>query len=745
MRQLRVVSAKDVGVSDRRAASSSRSSTRAPPRGQHTLLHPPPVGRRPPLSHDAVVAPAAGAAPDSETRAGVVAWRVFDVSVPLSEDAGKDDATVTKAVMAALRRRLHRPALSAAHVSLVRKSFDARRRRQASSGGAAFSYVLDVDAAAFERPPATVPGLIEPAPPPPSELPPPPPPPPEAQHPPPPHRDLSGDPRQRDMFVRSESANRVIVVGGGPSGLFAALRLAEAGLPVTLLERGQPVERRGADIGALFARRILSPESNLCFGEGGAGTWSDGKLTTRIGRNAAPVRRVLSLFVAFGAPPSILVDGKPHLGTDRLVTLLRALRSRLVDLGVTIRWGSTVDALLTSQSTGAVTGVRLSTGEALAASTVVLAPGHSSRPLYTQLVIDAGVLVTPQPCAVGFRAEHPQSLIDAAQYGPDIAARVLRGKGAVPVADYRLVSAAEWRESGHCDVFDTRDESAPQQRRDDEGGGGNTARGGARVASTAQPHLASSSPPPPPQPLPPPVPLRRAAYSFCMCPGGQVVPTSVDPSELCVNGMSFSKRASPFANSGLVVPVGPTDYAPFAADGAHLALAGLAFQAAMERAAAVAGGGALVAPVQTIADFLDRAVPKRGAEPPASSYRLGVARAALHELYPPAITDALTAALVRFDAKLPGYASHSGVPHGVETRTSAPLRIERGGDFQSVSTPGLYPIGEGAGYAGGIVSAAVDGLNAADAVVLLLRGGHWADGEEGASGGGAEGQLALAY
>jgi uncharacterized FAD-dependent dehydrogenase len=310
---------------------------------------------------------------------------------------------------------------------------------------------------------------------------------------------------------------------------------------------------------------------------------------------------------------------------------------------------------------GAVCAVHLADGTALPASRVVLAVGHSARALYGALLAE-GVRITPQACAVGFRIEHPQALVDAAQYGEALAAEVQRGAGKVPVADYRLVARPE-------------------------------------------PDAAAEG--------------LRPAYSFCMCPGGQVVPTSTREDELCVNGMSFSRRASPWANSGLVVPITPADYAPYSVAGRE-ALAGIDFQAAMERAAAIAGGGALVAPVQRVPDFLDGTISKTVQQ---SSYRLGVRSAPLHELYPAPVTDALRAALGRFDARLAGYASAAGLMHGVETRTSAPLRIERNAhDFQSPTAAGLYPVGEGAGYAGGIVSAAVDGLAAAEALLAELTG-----------------------
>ncbi|XP_027176505.1 uncharacterized protein LOC113775716 [Coffea eugenioides] len=454
---------------------------------------------------------------------------------------------------------------------------------------------------------------------------------------------------------------KVAVVGSGPSGLFASLVLAEFGADVSLIERGQPVERRGRDIGALVVRRMLQEDSNFCFGEGGAGTWSDGKLVTRIGKNSYSVTTVLKTLIHFGAPKNILVHGKPHLGTDRLVPLLRNFRQYLQELGVIVKFGTRVDDLLVEGAH--VVGISVSdsignlesTSLKLGFDAVVIAVGHSARDTY-QMLLSHNVDMVQKDFAVGLRVEHPQELINSIQYS-ELANEVQSGKGKVPVADYKVAAYV----SGEY-------EDAPLS-----------------LGST-----------------------NRSCYSFCMCPGGQVVLTSTDPSELCINGMSFSRRSSRWANAALVVSVSSKD---FDALNLHGPLAGVEFQREFERKAAIMGGGNFVVPVQTVTDFLNSKLPVKCI--PSSSYRLGVKATSLHELYPPHITEALRHSILMFEKELPGFISNSALLHGVETRTSSPVRILRNSDtYESTSLKGLYPVGEGAGYAGGIVSAAVDGVYA---------------------------------
>ena len=522
-----------------------------------------------------------------------------------------------------------------------------------------------------------------------------------------------------DSTKAKDPHKRVIVIGAGPAGLFCALQLAHAGIQPIVLERGQPVESRGKDIGALMHRRSLDSESNFCFGEGGAGTWSDGKLTTRIGRNSQAVRFVLETLVQYGAPAEILVEGAPHLGTDNLVRLLRNMRNDLRRMGGEIHFGTKVTDLIVSD--GVTKGVCVecnpvaerhaekntlpalldpsSDKPQVFADAVVLATGHSARDMYERLHA-LGVQLEPKGFAVGFRVEHPQKLINKIQYGNEWGPTVVTGKTKTDVEN------SHYFESG--------------QGVDED-----------RLASHIS-HL--------------PVPSYRLAtdkafdgdrcrgvYSFCMCPGGQIVPASTDPDEVCVNGMSFSRRDSRWANSALVVTVSPDDEVLDPYREAHGVLAGLAFQRDMERRASQMGGGSLHVPVQRLTDFLDQ---KASTSAPPSSYRLGVVPAACHEIYPPGLVASIRDALSQFEKQMPGYISDEGLLHAVETRTSSPVRVSRDREtMQAIGTQLLFPSGEGAGFAGGIVSAAVDGMAVAEAVCsALLQGGTSPDEFQNDSG-----------
>jgi len=426
----------------------------------------------------------------------------------------------------------------------------------------------------------------------------------------------------------ARSRPRVVVVGSGPAGLFCALRLLERGIPCTILEQGKAVEDRHRDIEQLRTAGVLNPDSNVVFGEGGAGTYSDGKLTTRIHKPG--ITWVFDRLVDHGAPPSILYDAKPHLGTDVLSVVVASIRRRLEAGGTKVLFGQKVVELVTQE--GRITAVRTARGDEFSAEAVVLACGHSARGLY-QTLATAGLPLERKGFAVGVRIEHPAGFINRAQFGP--AAEKL------PAADYRLT----WN---------------------------NPATG-------------------------------RGTYSFCMCPGGEVVNSSSEAGLLCVNGMSYSRRDFPRSNAALVVSVGPED-------GPAGVLGGLEFQRSLERGAFAAGGGGQVSPACGARAFLDRKV---GLVHAQTSYAPQVVAADFDAFLPPFVATELRLALADFDRKIPGFADQ-GTLIGVETRTSSPVRILREEDFQSPGLRGLYPAGEGAGYAGGIVSSAVDGVRIAD-------------------------------
>ncbi|MCB9704638.1 MAG: FAD-dependent oxidoreductase [Myxococcales bacterium] len=437
-------------------------------------------------------------------------------------------------------------------------------------------------------------------------------------------------------------APRAVIVGAGPAGLFAAWGLALAGVRSLILERGKAVRPRRADLAALSQRGELDPESNYCFGEGGAGTFSDGKLYTRATKRG-PVRAILEALAAYGAAPEILVDARPHIGTNRLPRVITAMREDLASAGVELRFGARVDGLVRRE--GRVVGVELADGQRIDAEAVVLAPGHSARDVFRWLRA-AGVELAFKPYAMGVRIEHGQPTIDRIQYGE------LAGHPALGAAYYRLVERP----------------------------------GGVGV------------------------------FSFCMCPGGHIVPAATEPGMQVVNGMSPHHRRGRFANSGFVTEVGPELLARAGLDPGD-PLAGLAFQATLEARAYEAGGGAFVAPGQTLRDLAAGTLSR---ELPPTSYHRGLAPARLDlllgELGPP-----IQAALTILGRRMPGFVSDQAVAVGVESRTSSPVRIVRDpATLAAVRTPGLYPSGEGAGFAGGIVSAAVDGLRVAAAIAREL-------------------------
>lgn len=436
---------------------------------------------------------------------------------------------------------------------------------------------------------------------------------------------------------------RPVVIGAGPCGLMAGLILAQMGLKPIIIERGKAVRERTKDTWGLWRRAELTPESNAQFGEGGAGTFSDGKLYSRIKDPRHLGRKVLTEFVKAGAPEDILTEAHPHVGTFRLVTMVMSIRETIEQLGGEYRFGTRVEDFELAE--GQLKGLHLSTGEFLPAEHVILAVGHSARDTFFKLH-ERGVHVEAKPFAIGVRIEHPQSWIDKARFGPSA---------------------------------------------------GNPILGAAAYAIS---HQASNG---------------RAVYSFCMCPGGRVVAAASEPGRVVTNGMSQYSRAEFNANSGLVVDISPERDYPGGP------LAGVAFQRKWEELAYEAGGSNYRAPGQRLEDFLARR-PSTSFGSITPSYQPGVTPTDLAQCLPDFAVAAMREALPVFGRQMPGYDHPDVVLTGVETRTSSPVRINRGSDFQSLNTQGLYPAGEGAGYAGGILSAAVDGIRVAEALALDLLG-----------------------
>ncbi len=450
-------------------------------------------------------------------------------------------------------------------------------------------------------------------------------------------------PDMRYKFVTRAPAAlalRPVVIGFGPCGLFAGLILAQMGFHPLILERGRAVRERTKDTWDLWRKSVLHPESNVQFGEGGAGTFSDGKLHSQIKDPRHYGRKVLTEFVDAGAPAEILYVSKPHIGTFRLVAIVEHLRAAIQRLGGEIRFQSRVADIDIDK--GRVRGVVLAGGERIAADHVVLAVGHSARDTF-QMLHGCGVYIEAKPFSIGFRIEHPQSLIDRARFG------AAAGHPLLGAADYKLVH--------HCRN-------------------------------------------------------RRSVYSFCMCPGGTVVAAASEPGGVVTNGMSQYSRNERNANAGIVVGITPKDYPSDP-------LAGIAFQRHWEARAFVAGGGTYAAPAQLVGDFL-AGRPSTALGSVSPSYKPGVFMTDLSSCVPDYAAAAIREALPAFDKQIRGFAMHDAVLTGVETRTSSPIRIVRDKAYQSLNTRGLFPAGEGAGYAGGILSAAVDGIEVAEAVALSM-------------------------
>ena len=430
---------------------------------------------------------------------------------------------------------------------------------------------------------------------------------------------------------------KVVIIGAGPAGLFAAFKLIEKGIRPILLERGKDVRSRRRDLASLNKEGILNPESNYCFGEGGAGTYSDGKLYTRSNKRG-DINRILNLLVQFGADENILIDAHPHIGTNKLPLIIQAMREQILDCGGLFLFEKkVVDFVLQKDQ---LKHVVTADGATFEAGAFILATGHSARDIF-HLLHAKNILIEPKPFAVGVRIEHPQQLIDGIQY------HEVDRSPFLPPASYNLVQQVE-----HTGVF-----------------------------------------------------------SFCMCPGGIIAPASTAADELVVNGWSPSKRNNPYANSGIVVSVEEKDLIPFRK---HGPLAGIYFQQSVERKAFHAGGGKFVAPAQRMADFVAKKV---SSDLPDCSYVPGVHSASLQQVLPSFIHDSLRQAFPLFGKKMKGYFTNQAVLVATESRTSSPVRVPR--DPHSLRHPqvkNLYPCGEGAGYAGGIVSAAMDGERVADAI-----------------------------
>ena len=434
----------------------------------------------------------------------------------------------------------------------------------------------------------------------------------------------------------------VIVVGAGPAGLFAALRLIELGIKPIVIERGKEVSERKKDIALISREHTVDPESNYCFGEGGAGTFSDGKLYTRSNKRGN-IQKIYEVFHYHGASDEILYESHPHIGTDKLPEIIKKIRTTILQNGGEMHFQSRVDNLIIESDK--VKGVILNTGEKINAKAVILATGHSARDVY-RMLNSANVLLEAKQFAMGVRVEHPQELIDKIQYHGTPRGEFL------PAASYSLVEQVS----------------------------------------------------------------ERGVFSFCMCPGGFIVPSATSNEQVVVNGMSSSNRNSPFANSGIVAEIKPEDLAPFSK---HGVLAGIEYQEYLEKLAWQQGGSSQTAPAQRVSDFVNG---QKSSDLPKSSYFPGTTASNLHQWLPNNISNALREGFKKFDRKMKGFLTNEALILGVESRTSSPIRIPRNREtFCHQTIQGLYPCGEGAGYAGGIASSAMDGENCAEFAAQFIK------------------------
>ncbi len=529
--------------------------------------------------------------------------RLTEIQLPLDHPAAALDAAIIDALGIA--------ATDLRGYTIFRRAYDARRK-----SAILLIYSLDVDISNEEEVLARLRG----------------------------QRNVSVTPDTDYRFVTHAPADlqmRPVVIGAGPCGIFAGLLLAQMGFRPIIIERGKEVRERTRDTWDLWRKRTLHPESNVQFGEGGAGTFSDGKLHSQVKDPKHYGRKVLAEFVKADAPPEIMYVSKPHIGTFRLVKMVELMRASIEALGGEFRFGSKVEQL--NVTDGEVRSITLASGETIVTDHVVLAIGHSARDTF-QMLYDSGVYVEAKPFSIGFRIEHPQSLIDRCRFGS------FAGHPLLGAADYKLVH--------HC-------------------GNG------------------------------------RSVYSFCMCPGGTVVAATSEPGRVVTNGMSQYSRNERNANSGIVVGITPADYPGHP-------LAGIDFQRQWESRAFELGGGTYDAPSQLVGDFIaDRPSTVLGSVQP--SYQPGVRLGSLNTALPDYAIEAIREALPAFDKQLKGFSMHDALLTGVETRTSSPVRIKRHDNtLQSINTRGLYPAGEGAGYAGGILSAAIDGIKVAEAAALSI-------------------------